>query len=267
MRALLVVDGREIELYSTSEARGRRDGMWRGVTRGSENPTASPAPVSAPAGTRATLHGHAAMGECRECGRHATGLIDGLCPACRRQRHGAALRDGAATWLHRLLEDDFVVVDTETTGLGSRDEVIEVGVVDGSGATLLESLVWPRSGRVPEGATRVHGLTLADLDGAPTWPAVLPRLEALLHGRRVLAWNAPFDERMLRQSSRLWGLRHDLPAFECAMRAYALARGVGSGRRKLAVAATEVGALNGAQSHRSTDDARLTLAVLASLGR
>jgi len=266
IRALLVADGREIGLYSTSEARARRDGMWQGGASETAMSSTSPAPGSAPAGAQVSGRGKT-VGECTACGRHTTLLVDGLCPACRRQRRGAALRAGSTAWAQRLLQDDFVVLDTETTGLGRRDEVIEIGVVDGSGTTLLETLVWPKSGRVPEGAAHVHGLTLAELDGAPNWPTVLPQLEALLRGRRVLAWNAPFDERMLRQSSWLWGLRHDLPAFECAMRAYALARGVAGGRRRLALAASEAGVLRGAQRHRSADDARLTLAVLASLDR
>lgn len=267
IRALLVAHGREIGLYSTSEARARRDGMWRRATNRSATPSASLDPMSAPARGPTTEPGEAVTGACTGCGRRATGVIGGLCPACRSQQREAARRERGTAWVQRLLRDDFVVLDTETTGLGGRDEVIEVGVVDGSGATLLETLVWPRRGRVPEGATYVHGLTLADLDGAPTWPAVLPQLQALLRGRRILAWNAPFDERMLQQTSRLWGLRHDLPAFECAMRAYAMARGLATGRRKLAVAATESGVMRGTQRHRSADDARLTLAVLASLDR
>src|SRR5690606_7689445 len=98
---------------------------------------------------------------------------------------------------------------------------------------LLESTVFPRSGRVPAGSTRVHGLTIDDLRGAPTWPEVLLELERRLEGRRVLAWNAPFDERMAQQSSRLWSLVPRLPPFECAMRGYAFARGVGSGSMRL----------------------------------
>jgi len=215
VRALLVQDAGEVALYSTSEARVRRDALWA-------------RPAATGAGTE------------RRSGRH----------------------------LSRLLEQDFVVLDTETTGLGRNDEIIEIGVVAADGSTVLHSLVFPRAGQVPSRATRVHGLTLDDLEGAPTWPEVLPELRDRIGDRTVLAWNAPFDERMAQQSSRLWRVQHGLPAFECAMRAYALAAGIGSGRRKLAAAAVDQGLLDGPQRHRSTDDARLTLEVLRRmLGR
>lgn len=173
----------------------------------------------------------------------------------------------ARDWIRALLLDDFVVLDTETTGLGYADEVIEVGVIGPDGATLLESLVRPRSGRVPPGASRVHGLTMDDLEDAPTFDEVYGTLLEVAAGRRVIAWNAPFDERMVRQSATAWGRRERLRGFECAMRAYAHARGLRHGRAKLERAAAETGLLlGGAQSHRSADDARLALQVLMRVG-
>lgn len=264
-RAWLVTGGEEVALYSTSEARTRRDGMWRRERSRVEHAGRAHDVVDALASGDAVTPGQAVGGTCRVCGRDAFGLIEGVCPSCRRQGREARLSAAAASWIDQLLREDFAVLDTETTGLGRRDEIIEVGVVDASGATLVQTLIWPRSGGVPQGATRVHGLTIDDLAGAPTWPEALEELRSALQGRRVLAWNAPFDERMVQQSSRAWRMRSGLPAFECAMRAYAFARGMRSGRSKLAEAAAEEGVSTAAQSHRSVDDARLTLAVLTSL--
>jgi DNA polymerase III subunit epsilon len=264
-RANLAVDGEDVVLYSTSEARRHRDGMWASRTTGKDAGGRGPDVVKALADGTLPPPGRALSGTCRVCGRDGLGLIDGECPSCRRERREAALRGAAGSWIARLFEEDFVVLDTETTGLGRRDEIIEIGVIDPGGHTVLETLVWPHAGRVPDAARRVHGLGIESLEGAPSWPEVLPELQAVVAGRRVLAWNAPFDERMARQSSRLWRVTHGLPTFECAMRAYALARGVTTGRRKLAAAAAEEGLLEGAQRHRSSDDARLTLAVLRSL--
>jgi DNA polymerase-3 subunit epsilon len=167
--------------------------------------------------------------------------------------------------LRRLFEDDFVVLDTETTGLGADAEVVDIGVVDRHSQILLESLVRPRSGRVPPGAARIHGLTMRHLQAAPTWPEVLPSLIRALAGRRVLAWNAPFDRRMIEQSSRAWDLKPLPIPFECAMHRYALARGVRSGRYGLERAAVREGVLANRQEHRSVGDARLTLSVLRSV--
>jgi DNA polymerase-3 subunit epsilon len=106
-----------------------------------------------------------------------------------------------------------------------------------------------------------------DLWDAPTFDQVYAALLDVTAGRRVIAWNAPFDERMVRQSATAWGRRERLRGFECAMRAYALARGLRHGRAKLERAAAETGVLGaGPQAHRSTDDARLTLQVLMRVG-
>lgn len=222
--------GEPVLLYSTSEARKLRYGLWPGAAP-------SGAPLSAPA------------------------------DAAGAGRSRSSERIGAGSgWLTRLFSGEgFVVLDTETTGLGARAEIIEVAAVDSSGEVLLESRVWPRAGRVPVSSTRVHGLTTADLMGAPTWPVVLLRLERRLAGRRVLAWNAPFDQRMALQSSALWDVPPKLPTFECAMRGYAAHRRLPGGRIGLERAALRERLLSGEQLHRSLADARLTLALLRKL--
>lgn len=261
--------GAMVELFSTSAARRLRDGMWTGAEAPSARTQVGGAGradvVRSLARGDAPVPGKALKGTCDVCGKEAIGLLGGVCPSCRRLARQASLGAAARDWLEQLFATDFVVLDTETTGVRRRDEVIEVALIDRSGAVLLESRVWPRSGAVPADASRVHGLGIADLHGAPTWPKVLEPLRDLIEGRRVLAWNAPFDERLLLQSSRLWRVRHGLPAFECAMRAYALMRGNASGSVKLERAAAEQEVLTRAQSHRSADDARLTLAVLEQL--
>ncbi len=259
----VTADDTAVELYSTSAARQRRDSMWTGEVEGGRRRKRDV--VASLASGDAPSPGHALKGTCTVCHNEKLGILDGVCPHCRRDARRAALSSAARTWLEQLFATDFVILDTETTGLRRRDEIIEIAVVDRHGVVQLESLVWPRSGSVPAEASRVHGLTLEALHGAPTWPSVLEPLRDLTVGHRVLAWNAPFDERLALQSSRRWQVRHGLPAFECAMRAYSLARGVASGMTKLERAAAEQEVLRDAQSHRSAADARLTLAVLRQL--
>src|SRR5687768_4350279 len=68
-------------------------------------------------------------------------------------------RLAAQLWARRLLErDDWVVLDTETTGLDHGAEVIQIGVVGPDGRTLLDTLLQPRT-RIPADATRIHGVT------------------------------------------------------------------------------------------------------------
>ncbi|MDA0699796.1 MAG: 3'-5' exonuclease [bacterium] len=254
--ARLVMGGREIALYREADAVPRAEKPARGTPRGAIDPSRSSDRPAGSAGTRAT-----------------PGLLRDVVvlPGAGTLRRATVWTDAdpssgiqaALDWIRALLLDDFVVIDTETTGLGHGDEVIEIGLVGPDGATRFSSLVRPRSGRIPPRASAVHGITMDQLVDAPSFAEVYDAVLEHTHDRRVIAWNAPFDERLVRQSAVGWGRRERLRGFECAMRAYALARGLTHGRAKLARAAGETGVLDGrAQSHRSTDDALLTLRVL-----
>lgn len=237
-------------LFSTSAARRSRGDGWLRPARDAATTLADGAADRGGAGTRPPRAG-------------AMRYTPAKTPVSRR----ASVHGDPRRWLNDLFSEGFVIIDTETTGLRTRDEIIELAAITSDGTVLFESRVWPRAGVVPREATRVHGLAIEDLEGAPRWPEVLDALHASLSGHRLLAWNAPFDERLSVQSSRAWGIPHPLPGFECAMRAYAYGRGVGSGSFKLERAASIEGVLAGGQAHRSADDARLTLAVLRSLHR
>lgn len=105
--------------------------------------------------------------------------------------------DAHATFRRWANDPGAVVIDTETTGLDG--QVIEVGVCTVAGEPILDQRV-----RVPlpiePGAFAVHGISDADLRGYPGWDEVWPRLEVVLGGRTVLAFNAAFDERCLELS-------------------------------------------------------------------
>lgn len=119
-----------------------------------------------------------------------------------------------------------VFLDTETTGLGPGDEIIEIAVVDHRGAVLLNTLLSPTV-PVSTGAIEVHGIQDADLVRAPTFPDILPQLAAALHDRIVVIYNADFDIAMLEQTARAYGLPDDITTlfsaagYHCAMLHYA----------------------------------------------
>ncbi|NPA93265.1 MAG: 3'-5' exonuclease [Chloroflexi bacterium] len=115
----------------------------------------------------------------------------------------------AKAWLDRQP----VYLDTETTGLGPEAEVIEIAIVDADGRPLLDTLIRPQ-GEVPEDASRVHGLTTAMLQGAPTWPQVWPQIQAALAGRLVLMYNASYDLRVMEQTAARYGMTFDIPGAE-----------------------------------------------------
>jgi len=129
-------------------------------------------------------------------------------------------REQARRWAQDLLtRADWAVLDTETTGLGSTAEVVQIAIVGADGTTVLDTLVRP-IGLIPPDAVAVHGITNAMVDGAPSYPDVHPTLQAVLSGRLVVCYNAAFDRRILRQSA----LRNQTPElaarWECAMEQY-----------------------------------------------
>jgi DNA polymerase-3 subunit epsilon len=164
-----------------------------------------------------------------------------------------------------LNKDDVLILDTETTGL--RDaEVIEVALIDMQGNALLNTLVEPKAARMNPYAQRVHGLSLAALRGQPRWPDVLPELERLAQKATILAWNAPFDARMLEQTSTLWGLSHPKLLFVCAMRLYARTQGKRAfGLHKAVVHEGLESLFDTHASHRALGDVRFVLEVLRTL--
>ncbi len=75
-----------------------------------------------------------------------------------------------------------VYLDTETTGLDSRSEIIEICILDHDGRVLLDSLVQP-VGDIPADASAVHGITTAMVQDAPTWDVLWPQIEAAMAAR------------------------------------------------------------------------------------
>lgn len=134
-------------------------------------------------------------------------------------------RGAAAEWAWRCLQNpDAVILDTETTGLGSDAEIIQIAVISLRGETLLDTLVKP-SGDIPAEASAIHGITFKTVESAPTFKAVAPDIRSVLEGRRCLIYNKSYDWRVLRQSGLLCGADPyiALPssaAFECVMLPY-----------------------------------------------
>ncbi len=176
------------------------------------------------------------------------------------------MSQSAAQRAREILESNPLFFDTETTGLGSADEIVEVGIVDAQGNTLLDSLVRPVS-RIPHEVIGVHGITNEMVRGAPTWERIWPEVQALFDGRTVGIFNADFDLRMMRQSHERHGLEWQPMggnAF-CVMKLYARFYGERLGIRNarwqgLQKAGRQCG-ISSRNAHRAVDDARLASQV------
>lgn len=116
-------------------------------------------------------------------------------PASVRSRY-ASLAERAAHEDFGLLEEDIVVLDTETTGLSFRDcELIQIAaarIEKGQVAERFDTFVHP--GRpIPPQITRLTGIRDVDVTDAPSPAEAVAALADFVGGMPVLAHNASFD--------------------------------------------------------------------------
>lgn len=126
----------------------------------------------------------------------------------------------AAEWAASLLAcTDWVILDTETTGLGGDAEIVQITVVDHQGKPLLDTLVKPQ-GVIEKAAFEVHRISEQMLENAPLFPQVYELLVEILRNRLVIIFNATFDHRMLWQSCQLHKIEFEAFEHNCAMLMY-----------------------------------------------
>jgi DNA polymerase III epsilon subunit-like protein len=113
-----------------------------------------------------------------------------------------------------------VFLDTETTGTRRFSEVVEICIVDEYGQMLFRSLVNPTTEIEPM-ASAVHGLTRKDVKDAPRFPEIYDEVVSYLRDRIVIAYNASFDIRLLKQTADCYELAFPALHIGCLMYAYA----------------------------------------------
>jgi DNA polymerase III epsilon subunit-like protein len=114
-----------------------------------------------------------------------------------------------------------IFLDTETTGMHPKSEIIDIGIIDAQGKTLMDRLVRCQDG-VPKDASAIHGITESMLEEqGKSFPELWPQLAPLLADHPLAIYNAEFDVQQLRQTARRYGLV--LPKFvsvHCVMLLY-----------------------------------------------
>ena len=171
----------------------------------------------------------------------------------------------------QILSQKPVFLDTETTGLGHSDEVIDIAVIGFNGEILLNSLVKPKK-TIPAEATRIHGITNKMVASAPSISEIWNRLESALSGTLLGIYNKDYDLRIIRQSSILNGVTRNLSVIRsfCIMELFAEYYGQWDEYhqsftwQKLSKAGRFLG-ISIPNSHRALDDALLARQVLIKM--
>ena len=163
-----------------------------------------------------------------------------------------------------------VVLDTETTGLGSYDEIIEIALVNFQGNVIYESLVRPTI-EIPPDSTRINRISNEMVKSSPSWKEVWNQVQPLLSRKPVVIYNSEFDVRLMQQSHRIARIPWtNVFTPVCLMKLYAAFLGEWNSYKNdfRFVTLEKAGALSGIQlpnSHRATDDTLLAYALLKHL--
>jgi DNA polymerase III subunit epsilon len=168
-----------------------------------------------------------------------------------------------------LATTEFVVVDTETNGrAGEACELTEVGAVLVGGGELHDRWETLVGGAAPlsRSIQRFTQITQAMVDEAPAADAILPDLAELIGAppvRVLVAHNASFDRRVLREAFQRSGLQWPDPPTLCTV---ALARRFAPlvRQRRLAALADSLG-IDVEVTHRALADAETCARVFCAL--
>lgn len=172
-------------------------------------------------------------------------------------------RQQVIDYARKKIESNPVYLDTETTGLESSDEIIEIAIVDSSGQVLFESFVRPQKS-IPATATAINNISNEMVENSPSWAEIWPTVRNHLLNHPIGMYNAEFDVRMILQSMKINNLPNitRLNAFD-VMKIYS--DYMRSDRRhRLEQAGRNLG-IEIPNSHRAADDTLLTRAILHSI--
>jgi DNA polymerase III subunit epsilon len=91
-----------------------------------------------------------------------------------------------------------IVFDTETTGLdANQDRIIELGGIELFNrfptGRVFHHFLNPQGCPINADAQAVHGISMADLQGKPTFDAIAEEFLAFIDGAKLVAHNAGFD--------------------------------------------------------------------------
>lgn len=100
------------------------------------------------------------------------------------------------------MENKYIVLDTETTGLNAaEDELLQVSIIDNEGTVLFDSYIRPTQHTEWAEAERVNHITPEMVADAPTIAEVMPEINDILKRYdKIVGYNVRFDADFLKHS-------------------------------------------------------------------
>ena len=188
------------------------------------------------------------------------------------QTEHTAIKVSVSKIVKNLLSKNPLFLDTETTGLGFNDEIIELCIIDSGGKITYETLVKPTV-PITAAARAIHSIEEDTVALAPSFADILSTLESVISDCPLIIYNANFDLRLIEQSARAHGLFADFGKHSvCAMRLYAEFHGdwdeINQSYRwqKLETAAQQCGISHSLDFHRAKADCEITRQILIYMG-
>lgn len=121
----------------------------------------------------------------------------------RKKAEEQVAKDREASRIRRAFQElsgegRVIVLDTETTGLDSSDEILQLAVVDADGTTLINERFRPVYKTAWPDAQRVNGISPEDVTDKPTIYDAKDEIQDILDSADIIVgYNTPFDMGML----------------------------------------------------------------------
>ena len=118
-------------------------------------------------------------------------------------------------------KNDYVILDTETTGLGNNDVIVQIGITNLDGNVLLDTLIKPtKRKRMNPEASAANGITMKMLKNSPTFKEIYPKFKEIIKNKKILIYNNTFDVRLLNQTASQDEFKLDNFTTICMMKLY-----------------------------------------------
>lgn len=142
-------------------------------------------------------------------------------------RFSTASRAAAIQWAHSLVsrtqrDRQVVFLDTETSGVDMASVAVQIGGVNLRDDILMDTLIHLDGSEMSEKAQETHGISIDHLSHAPLFTEIWDELKGILESSDLIAFNMPFDARLLTQTANKYGLAMPMMRTHCLMMQFSL---------------------------------------------